>query len=216
MKTIIYLRTSTEEQNPENQLKDCLTLVGSEYELFEEKQSAFKDKERPIFNLILKEIKKGNVKCFICWDLDRIYRKRKKLIEFFQLCKINNCSIHSFRQRWLEKLNSIPEPFNEIMKDMMIQIMGWLAQEESEKKSDRIKNAVRRDGGITKSRLGNKWGRKALPEKVIDKIIELKNNGVSVPIICEQVSYWNSNNNKKNIARSTVYKILKENDREKD
>jgi len=30
MNTIIYLRTSTEEQNPENQLKDCKTLVSGE------------------------------------------------------------------------------------------------------------------------------------------------------------------------------------------
>ena len=45
--TIIYLRTSTEEQNPENQLKDCLFINNfGEFVLFEEKQSAFKDKDR--------------------------------------------------------------------------------------------------------------------------------------------------------------------------
>ena len=44
MKAIIYLRTSTAEQNPQNQLKDCKSICKWEYEVVEEKQSAFKDK----------------------------------------------------------------------------------------------------------------------------------------------------------------------------
>ena len=43
---IIHIRTSTEDQNPENQLKDCLSIYKEEwgeYKLFEEKQSAWKD-----------------------------------------------------------------------------------------------------------------------------------------------------------------------------
>jgi len=49
LKTVIYLRTSTQEQNPLNQLRDCKTLVSGDYEVVEEKQSAFKDKDRPLF-----------------------------------------------------------------------------------------------------------------------------------------------------------------------
>ena len=33
---IIHLRTSTEEQNPQNQLRDCKTLVTGDYEIVEE------------------------------------------------------------------------------------------------------------------------------------------------------------------------------------
>ena len=53
--TIIYLRTSTEEQNPENQLKDCLSINKyGEYELFQEQQSAWKDDLKRIeFNKII-------------------------------------------------------------------------------------------------------------------------------------------------------------------
>ena len=45
---IIYLRTSTDEQNPENQLKDCLSInkYGS-YIVIEDKQTAYeKDLEK--------------------------------------------------------------------------------------------------------------------------------------------------------------------------
>ena len=81
MKTIvIYNRVSTEEQNPANQLRDCLTLIGEgdDYEVVQEKQSAFKDIDRPLFDTIRKGIKKGEVQQLICWDLDRLFRNRKK------------------------------------------------------------------------------------------------------------------------------------------
>ena len=213
MKTIIYLRTSTQEQNPENQLKDCISInqFGA-YELFEEQQSAFKDKNRQKFNQIIKIIKQGNVEHLICWDLDRLYRNRKKLIEFFEFCKIYNCKIHSFRQGWLEDLNKIPKPFNEIMHGLMLQVMGWLSEEESIKKSERVKSAVRKKDNKTISYKGNKWGRKPIKTKrLIKDIIKLKQQGLTLRAITKQVYYYDKSGNKKNPSPAFVYKLLKEN-----
>jgi len=57
--TKIYLRTSTQEQNPENQLKDCLSINRwGEYKLITEQQSAFKDHlDRALFEELKKDIK---------------------------------------------------------------------------------------------------------------------------------------------------------------
>lgn len=213
-KVTIYLRTSTEEQNPENQLKDCLNINKyGDYELIEEKQSAFKDKNRIKFNEVLKLIKQRKVNHLIVWDLDRIYRNRKKLIEFFELCKIYNCKIHSFRQEWLEELHKIPEPFNEIMFNLMLQIMGWLAEEESIKKSDRVKNAIRKNKkGITISRKGNKWGRKSIKTKRLkQEVKQLREQGLTIREIAKQVYFYDKSNNKKNPSASLVHKLLEEN-----
>lgn len=209
-KTIIYLRTSTEEQNPENQLKDCLSINSyGEYEVIEDKQSAWKDnKERLGFEKSKQLIQMNKVAHFICWDLDRIYRNRKKLTEFFELCKLYNCKIHSFRQDWLEQLHKIPEPFNEIMYNLMINLMGWLAEEESNKKSERTKNAVRKEGEITISYKGNKWGRKELPEQTKKAIIELYNQGKPYSQICSEVFYYDRNRNEKNVSKGFVHKII--------
>ena len=170
----IYIRTSKEEQNPRLQLKDCETINKyGDYELIEEQQSAWSNKEREGFESIRKLIKQRKIEHLICWDLDRLYRNRKKLIAFFKLCKLYNCKIHSFRQPWLEELNNMPEPFGEIVYDMMLQIMGWMGEDESKKKSDRIKNAVRKNPGkITKSYKGNKWGRKSISTQKKNKIFE--------------------------------------------
>lgn len=185
---IIYIRTSTEDQEPENQIKDCEKICNGEYTLFQEKQSAFKDNiEREVFENAKKLIKTGKVRHFIVWDLDRIYRNRIKLKEFFAFCKIYNCKIHSFNQQWLEELNKIPEPFNEIMHELMLNLMGWLAEDESKKKSDRVKLAVRKvEGKPTKSYKGNKWGRKSMHTNKIKRIKELREKGLSYREIAKQ------------------------------
>lgn len=212
MKTIIYLRTSTEEQNPENQLRDCLSINKyGDYEVLEEKQSAFKDNDRKEFNKAIKLIKQSRNSHFIVWDLDRIYRNRKKLIEFFDMCKIYNCKIHSFRQTWLNSFDNIPEPFNEIMFDTMLQVMGWMAEEESKKKSARVKLAVRKkEGKKTKSYKGNVWGRKPLSKKVRAEVLNLHKQGLTIRNISKKVFYWDKNNNKKQISIGGVHKIIKQ------
>jgi DNA invertase Pin-like site-specific DNA recombinase len=57
---------------------------------------------------------------------------------------------------------------------MVLDLLGWLAEDESNKKSGRVKNAVRRTlGSPTKSYKGNKWGRKSLSTQKVNKVIEL-------------------------------------------
>lgn len=197
---IIYLRTSTEEQNPKNQLRDCKTLIKGDYEVVEERQSAFRDKDRVKFETIKSRIKKGEVDELICWDLDRLFRNRKKLIEFFQYCKLYKCNINSFRQQWLKQFNEMPQPFNEIMHDLMLQIMGWIAEEESIKKSERVKIAFKNS---TK-----KWGRKPLTN-VDKRIIEFHKQGKTLREIASLVHYWDESRNKKFVSKSYVHNIIK-------
>lgn len=210
-KSIIYIRTSTEEQEPENQIRDCSKLLGKEYVLFQDKQSAYKDnKEREGFENAKKLIKKGKIDSFVVWDLDRIYRNRIKLKEFFQFCKIYRCSIHSVNQQWLEELTKIPAPFNDMMHDLMLNLMGWLAEDESKKKSDRVKLAIRRTPGKpTMSYKGKKWGRRKMPiaEK---RIIELHKEGKNLREICEEIYYWDKNNHKKFVSLGFTHKVVNE------
>lgn len=213
-KTIIYLRTSTEEQNPELQLKDCKILANklniTDYEIIEDKISGWKELERAGFDKIKKAIMNKQVNCLICWDLDRLYRNRKRLIEFFAYCKLYSCKIYSYRQDWLESINNITPPFNEIVHSLMLQVMGWLSEEESNKKSERTKNAVRRESGITKSYKGNKWGRKNVSIETKNAVIEAYKQNKTYTEICNLVFYWDKNRNKKQISRGAVHKIIKE------
>lgn len=213
MKTIIYNRTSTEEQNPELQVKDCLSINNyGEYEIIQDKQSAWKDNvERQGFEQLKKRIQKGEVKHLIVWDFDRLFRNRKRFKEFLEFLKVYRVQLHSFRQNWFEQLHKIPEPWNEIVSELMINIYGHIAEDESKRKSDRVKNAVVQDQGITKSYKGNKWGRKPLPRSVIQEVLSKYEQGKSIRTISKEVTYWNHNNNKKNLSVGSVHKIIKEN-----
>lgn len=206
----VYIRVSTDagDQEAKNQLRDIEVLSGPDYTLFEELQSAWKDKDRPIFDSIKARISKGQVKDLYVWDLDRLYRRRESIVEFLRFCKVYKCNVHSFRQNWLEEIYKIPNPWNEIISDLLHQVMGWMAEEESNKKSERVKMAIRKTGNQTLSYKGNKWGRKAIPEEKVLRIIELLSQKKSMREIALELKLSKSAVHKY-IQKSMGDKILK-------
>lgn len=208
---IIYLRTSTEEQNPENQLADCKRINSyGEAEIIEDKQSAWKDtKERPGFELLKKKILEKQVSHLIIWDFDRLFRNRIKFKEFLELLKAYKVQLHSVRQQWLESINQVPAPWNEIVYGMLIEIFGWMAEEESKKKSERVKIAHA-------NHKGSKWGRPSIPEKTRLEVVKLFKEGKSIRQISEEVVYWDKSRNERKISRGAVHKIISDFTQEKE
>ena len=207
---ISYIRTSTQEQSPELQLRDIATLCPSQDALIlSEQQSAYKENaKRPVFDKLMVLIKADKVKRLFVWDLDRIYRNRVRLKEFLILCKIHKVEIHSFNQKWLEEINRIPQPFNEIVMDLLINFTGWIGEEESTKKGNRVKMAVVRSAKGTFSYKDKKWGRKPLPKQTIMRVLELHEAGASVRSIARQIKVYDKNNNERQISKSAVHKII--------
>lgn len=213
---ISYIRTSTKEQEPELQMADIKKLcMADELVFYKEKLSAWKENvKRPVFAEIVSLIKAGRVKNLYVWDLDRIFRNRLRLKEFFLLCKIHNTKIHSANQAWLSEINSIPPPFNDMVFDLLINLFGWIGEEESCKKSNRIKNAVvKKENCSTVSYKGNKWGRQSFPKQTINRVLDLAKTGLSIREIASQITVFDKNRNEKKISKSAVHKILASNQR---
>ncbi len=215
-KAIIYLRTSTEDQEPENQKGECLEFAKNRgYEVEEillEKLSGFKQVERPKYEKVKEMARKGEIKAVIVWALDRWVRNRDTLLEDTTILKNYGCKIHSIKEAWLEAIN-IEGPLGKTIQEFLLGLMGSMGEMESKRKSDRVRLAVRRDNGITKSYKGNKWGRKNLSKQTIQKVLDLRkdNPKISIRQIASQVVYYDKNNNSKNISRSAVHKILSDN-----
>lgn len=190
---IIYIRTSTELQNPQNQLKDCESIAPAGAVIYEEKQSAWKDhvNARPIFKEIQDLIKNRQVASFTVWDLDRIYRKRTLTVEFMQLCNHFNVVVKSYRQTWLSEIEKIPSPWNEIVHNQLIQIFGWIAEEESNKKSERVKIAF-------ENHKGKDWGRPKVDVNYF-QVHNLKNQGLSIRAIAAELQ----------VSKSVIERVLK-------
>jgi DNA invertase Pin-like site-specific DNA recombinase len=224
-KTIIYLRTSTKDQHPELQEKDCRDFakrIGLEVvEIVSEQGSAYKlESIRPKWEYAQERAKKEKLD-IILWRYDRSFRNRADFFKFMKVMfevygkrvySVTEPSILSFWDM-MSKNHSDNPVFNELLNgifkaiwDFMIQQAGEEAEQESKKKSDRVKLAVRTENGITKSYKGNKWGRKS--RDLDKKIIELINKGLKYREIQEQVFYYDKNNHKKNVSLGYVSKIV--------
>ena len=157
-RVVVYLRVSSDRQDAANQRRDVegILPVGCRPEWVVESGSAWKDdglRSRPEFQRIYGLVKRGVIDRLYVWDLDRLYRRRKSAVAFLRLAKERGCVVVSFRQSYLSEVLKAPEPWNEIIYDLIIQILASIAEEESSKKSDRIKAA------FANSKHPERWGR---------------------------------------------------------
>jgi DNA invertase Pin-like site-specific DNA recombinase len=169
MRAALYARVSTKEQDAATQLSDITTSYpeAKSADVVIEEQSAWKDhlKVRPKFKVLKEKISKREYAALYIWDLDRLYRNQKAAVSFLQYCDFYGCRVYSHRQKFLNDFEGIPEPWGTMVKDMLVKVLAWVAEDESNRRSDRIKKAVVREGGVTLSYKGGKWGR---PEVVLD------------------------------------------------
>lgn len=158
LKVAIYVRVSGKKQEEKNQLPDCRKLAKElkfkGYDIIKEKLSAFKNPDRET----LRKLEKYDH--VVIWRYDRLQRNRKRFVELMRYYSHRGTKIHSFSEGWVEELHKIPSPWNEMIYDFVIQLVGWMAEEESMLKSRRVKLAVKKKKGRTFSYRGKKWGRK--------------------------------------------------------
>lgn len=185
---VIYLRTSTDEQDPENQLSDVLLIAPKDSEVLREYGSAWKDdvKHRKTFSSILDSVKKGRLSSINVWDLDRLYRNRVLCADFLRLCQLKGVVVRSYRQPWLQEFENLPGTMGDMLREVLVQIFSWMAEEESRKKSERVKAAFQR-----KKRYGRAedWGRPSLPEETVAEIRSLLAEGLSYREVRRRVTY---------------------------
>jgi len=206
-KAIIYLRTSTKEQHPENQKKECLAFAESRgYKITEiliEQLSGFKKIERPQYNRIKQLAHESKIDAVIVWALDRWVRNRDTLLE--DVTMLRNCGVklHSVKEQWLEAIN-LEGGLGKTIQEFLLGLIGSIAEMESQRRSERVKIAF-------KNRKKNSWGRpKKINFKMIEEVLELKKN-MSVREIAQSVWFYDKNRNQKFISPSSVQKIIKDN-----
>ena len=175
MKAVIYLRTSTKEQNPENQKEECLRFAKNRgYEVLEvlqEELSGFKDIIRPNYEKVVQMARKGEIQAVIVWAMDRWVRNRDTLLEDVIILRNYGVKLHSVKEAWLEAIN-IEGSLGRTIQDFLLGLIGSIAEMESERKSERVKIAF-------KNHKGKKWGRPKVHTNKIKIILDLYNQGLS-------------------------------------
>lgn len=166
---IIYLRVSTKDkgQQERDQLKDILktfNLVEEQCIIIEAKESAYKLKAQKTrkLNIVVDICKKYEdyEKTLFIWDLDRLYRNQDKQVDFIRTLYIKyNTMIYSHRQEWLNKLRE-NGGMGKAMYNFMIEMLGYLAEDGSKKKGERLLKSYHQKNNRTYTNKNRLVGRK--------------------------------------------------------
>lgn len=179
-KCIIYLRVSTRDQDPEKYRRDCTNYaIAKGWDIVDtiiDKESAFKNVEREGYEEVLERAKRGEFNHIIVWDMSRWSRKPplEVIKQIRYLRETYGIQIHSVQEQVLEVLNADPNdamsPIYQALQDMLTVLITWQNNQESLKKSERIKLTYERKKQLA-SNLGKKvrWGRKSIKESGLDE-----------------------------------------------
>lgn len=192
---IIYLRVSTKGLGQEegDQLNDILRtfkLKEEECLIIQAKESAYqiwKQKTRK-FQIIIDLINGLDNDCeknCYFWSIDRIYRNRELLEEFYDIAKKTNTKIYSYIENFINILadmqDRLPDGMGFII-DMqvkqLVNFFGWMAEMESKKRANRLKKSLTlkddryfsNKGRLFGKKLKTITGKKIKDPKTIEKI----------------------------------------------
>ena len=201
-KVAIYLRVSTDRQDYENQLIKLKEYAEKReweiYKVYSEVMSG-KERNRPVFRQMLEDAKKREFDVILVWALDRFTREGTMAVwHYFDMLSKYGIEFVSYTEPYLNT-------DNELVRDILLSIMGALAKQE------RIRIAERTKAGLERARMqGKKLGRPEVMSKVRDKVIELYKQGKTYRQIVEEVYYWDNQRRKRKISLGMVSQIIRE------
>jgi putative DNA-invertase from lambdoid prophage Rac len=160
-----WLRVSTDDQTSDNQVPEVSQFIAHRgYTLartFTVSDSAWKNGGGPEYlatlSGALEAAHRGEFSVLVVWSLDRIVRTgAEDALRIIRQFRQRGVTLVSVRESWL---SGAPE-----VADILVAFAGWMAQQESQRKSDRIRAGIARrksEGGHT----GRKPGSKNKPGK---------------------------------------------------
>ena len=138
MKCVLYLRVSTNEetQDVNNQRQPLLKLAEAlkfEYAGEYVDYASGGKTNRPEFQRMLKDSSKHEFDMILVWALDRFSREGiLNTLSYMKTLKQNNVAIKSLQESWLDTRD-------DGMSNLLLAIFSWVAQQEKQRISDRVK-----------------------------------------------------------------------------
>ncbi|HCE46841.1 MAG TPA: resolvase [Lentisphaeria bacterium] len=182
MKCVIYLRVSTLEQNPANQLSELRKYsekMGWLIEdVVEDRTSGGKGlEERTGLKKVFDMARQGKYDVLLFWSLDRFSREgSRKTLEYLTVLDSYKVRYHSFTEPYISSLG--------IFADCIISLLSTLAKQERIRISERTKAGLK----VVAER-GVKLGRPKTARAVIQKAKELRKQGKSFTEIGKEMGY---------------------------
>jgi putative DNA-invertase from lambdoid prophage Rac len=142
----VWLRVSTGHQETDNQVPDVDRfaahhghMITARYEVSESAWNGGKDggEYRATLRKALDDAWAGKFSVLIVWALDRITREGAEgALRIIRQFRERGCTVVSVKESWL---NGSPE-----IQDVLVAFAGWMAQQESARRSERIRAGLAR------------------------------------------------------------------------
>ncbi|UII81502.1 recombinase family protein [Flagellimonas sp. CMM7] len=142
MKAVIYIRVSTKEQDEQGQIDTLSSYAKSKglniTKTFLDKVSGYKIEygHREQFNEMQDYIDTNDIKCIVVSEISRIGRKLIETLKFIQHCTDKGICIHIVKDSIITINNDGTKNW---MLDIMLPVLGSMAQMESEQLAYRVK-----------------------------------------------------------------------------
>lgn len=182
MKCAIYLRVSTAEQCPENQLSELRKYAEKQewqiVEVVEDTISGGKGlDERTGLKKMFEMARQGEFDVLLFWSLDRLSREgSRRTLEYLTILDSYKVKWHSYTEPYISSLG--------IFSDCIISLLSTLAKQERIRISERTKAGLK----IVAER-GVKLGRPRTATAVIQRARELRKQGKSFTEIGRELGY---------------------------
>jgi len=192
----VYVRVSTKKQETENQvlaIKEWLKSRGLSWDSveykFEDIETGAEDK-RPAFQELWKLVKEGKIGSIVVFELSRLSRKQRTLINFLYDSIEKGVDIYSIKESYLNEWIKDPKG-----RTIIVGLLSILYDLERQLISERTKAGLQRAKAQGKH-IGRKF---KLSRKDIHELIRLYREGVPIKRIAEKFG----------ISRQTVYNYLR-------
>ena len=141
MKVAIYSRVSTQEQRPENQLRqlrDYARALGGEIVKEYIDYASGGKAERENFIALLQDGDKRQFGLLLVWSLDRLSREGiSNTLGYLERFKRNGIAVKSLQESWLDTRD-------EGVGQLLLAIFSWVAQQERKRIVERVKAGLDR------------------------------------------------------------------------
>ena len=156
-KTAIWVRVSGPDQTTENQLEPLREYVARRglelVQVFDVSSvSAWRGGQERFLGDVLQQARLGRFEILVCWALDRLSRQGPEaILRTVRQFSTVGCEVWSLQEPWTEAGGEL--------RDLLLAIVGWVAQTESQRRSERTKAGLERARSEGK-RLGRPPGAK--------------------------------------------------------
>ena len=195
-------------QTEKSQLEPCIKFCRDHnWELLdiykEHGKSAYRNVCRPKYEAILSLVRKHRIQHIVVWALDRWTRRgNKELRSTIAYLDSYNVQLHSVREYWVEQITT---PKLSFIKDIILDLLGWIGQQESERIGERVKASNKFQKAIANGTVGHP----AISSSVKQEIKQLLKEGKTYVYISQHVTYKLKYGKIRHVSAPTISAVKK-------